>query len=414
VNLSAARTVTTSQAPRKRVRAGGRIVWEAYGAHEGEQYFLGTQPTEEEAQARIDDFAYKVRERKRQIAAGQTPMPLVSITLADAAKEWLEWLENPDNTGHRSRSKYESQLRLHILPAFKDGNVTLEEITPAMVRTWLTNLTKKKGNANGRKDVLLKAQTANTVRICFSSLLTWCRKDVDYLAVNPISNTKQLTTRKRIFSYIHSLGDVTKLLAAVEGRYREATEDAREFLGLLVATGMRFGELLSLHWADVHLDERFIHVCSGGRGRTAFETRPTKNKNGEPRNIPILDAALPILQARHLRTKGQGFVFASPRGGIRREGPFTTIFKRALKKSGIERPSKLPLRVHDLRHTFAVHWVSTGGDIYSLSKVLGHSSVRTTEEYYADYQVQNYVQHYHRVGFRFPVADATVTALRAV
>jgi site-specific recombinase XerD len=36
---------------------------------------------------------------------------------------------------------------------------------------------------------------------------------------------------------------------------------------------------------------------------------------------------------------------------------------------------------HDLRHTFASHWMLKGGDIYRLQKILGHRSVTTTERY---------------------------------
>jgi len=37
---------------------------------------------------------------------------------------------------------------------------------------------------------------------------------------------------------------------------------------------------------------------------------------------------------------------------------------------------------HKLRHSFAVHWLKSGLDLYILSKVLGHSSIRTTEKHY--------------------------------
>lgn len=38
-------------------------------------------------------------------------------------------------------------------------------------------------------------------------------------------------------------------------------------------------------------------------------------------------------------------------------------------------------RVHDLRHRFAIEYLRAGGDIYRLSRILGHSSVKTTEIY---------------------------------
>ena len=41
------------------------------------------------------------------------------------------------------------------------------------------------------------------------------------------------------------------------------------------------------------------------------------------------------------------------------------------------------LSPHDLRHTFGHRWLAAGGDIYTLSKLLGHSSVNVTEQHYA-------------------------------
>ncbi len=50
---------------------------------------------------------------------------------------------------------------------------------------------------------------------------------------------------------------------------------------------------------------------------------------------------------------------------------------------GAER-AKIPrITPHALRHTFGTRWLQAGGDIYKLSKILGHSSVAVTEAHYA-------------------------------
>jgi integrase/recombinase XerD len=41
------------------------------------------------------------------------------------------------------------------------------------------------------------------------------------------------------------------------------------------------------------------------------------------------------------------------------------------------------ITAHALRHTFGTRWLQAGGDIYKLSKILGHSSVAVTEAHYA-------------------------------
>ncbi len=56
---------------------------------------------------------------------------------------------------------------------------------------------------------------------------------------------------------------------------------------------------------------------------------------------------------------------------------FCSIVKRAAKLN----PGFKPFRFHDLRHWFAVDYLRRGGNIYALQKILGHTSLTTTEIY---------------------------------
>lgn len=52
-------------------------------------------------------------------------------------------------------------------------------------------------------------------------------------------------------------------------------------------------------------------------------------------------------------------------------------YKKALIKANIA-PS---FRFHDLRHTYASHFVMKGGDVFTLQKILGHSKIEMTQRY---------------------------------
>jgi len=52
------------------------------------------------------------------------------------------------------------------------------------------------------------------------------------------------------------------------------------------------------------------------------------------------------------------------------------LFSEALKGSGIA-----SFRFHDLRHTFASHYVMAGGDLLTLSRILGHTTTAMTQRY---------------------------------
>jgi len=47
----------------------------------------------------------------------------------------------------------------------------------------------------------------------------------------------------------------------------------------------------------------------------------------------------------------------------------------------LERAGIGDFRFHDLRHTFASHYMMNGGDLYELAKILGHSNIKMTERY---------------------------------
>jgi integrase len=381
--------------PKSRTLTTGRVVYEAYVKAEGRTHYLRRWQTYEAAATAIADFEAKLRERKRARVAGGTPPPLEGRLLSEAVKAWLATLEVAGTDAHRSHKKYSDQMRLHVLnwPAFE--NVRIDSVTSEMVRTWHTALLEKDGKQVGpRFGKKLSPQTANTIRLCLSSFFTWC-VEKDWLLVNPVGAAKKLKAKRRRFQWINSAEDVSRLLAACDDI------EVREFVALLVSTGLRRGELLSLHWSDVNLKNRVLEIHAGGRGATPHETKPTKTE--EERTVPLLDMALAVLKARHLRTKGRGFVFASPAtGGIRNPSTFCDGFKVALAASGIHRAGMPQIRVHDLRHTFACHWVTSGGDIFRLSKVLGHATVKTTEKFYARFSTENDAQHYHRCSFAMP------------
>ena len=73
-------------------------------------------------------------------------------------------------------------------------------------------------------------------------------------------------------------------------------------------------------------------------------------------------------------SKPSDYVFLSTRGK-----PLLLIkrpFQNAIKRARIS-----DFRFHDLRHTFASHYVMTGGDLMSLKEILGHSTLRMVERY---------------------------------
>lgn len=152
----------------------------------------------------------------------------------------------------------------------------------------------------------------------------------------------------------------------------------------LYATGLRVGEACRLRVGDVDLERRtfFVHETKFFKSRLVpfppilasklaeyAEARATRRKLNDPDR--------PFFQGRYYTHP------ALTPGGLDRS------FRQVLRTAAIAPPRRRPPRVHDLRHTFAVHrvlrWYREGADVQSklplLATYMGHSSVMSTHTY---------------------------------
>jgi site-specific recombinase XerD len=188
--------------------------------------------------------------------------------------------------------------------------------------------------------------------------------------------------------YVYSNDELRRLLEATailrSGHSRQVPATYRTLLLLLYGTGLRIGEALHLTLQDVDLAERVITVhCT-----KSFKTRlvPVGPKLAdelaahlERRSVslmPLVKAA-PLFASRGIR----GWCY--PR--------VITMFQHVRRAAAINRPvdEPGPPRLHDLRHTAAVHrvvaWYRSGQDVQrllpQLATYLGHLDIRSTQRY---------------------------------
>ena len=102
-------------------------------------------------------------------------------------------------------------------------------------------------------------------------------------------------------------------------------------------------------------------------------------------------------------------MFPGKRGTVRDKPGVRRALRAALARTGLD----VTLRWHDLRHTCASWWVLAGGDIFRLSKLLGHRSVVITERTYAHLAPEAWQQDYARLAFRVPTESAQILRGRA-
>lgn len=136
------------------------------------------------------------------------------------------------------------------------------------------------------------------------------------------------------------------------------------FVNYLLATGNRLGTAINLRIKDINLADGIVLL--------------TKTKNRQQQIIPLSKTMLRILQEYLNYRKGadDDFLFCNQFGKqFTKDGLKSTMLKYNLSR-GVEKTS-----IHLFRHTFAKKWILSGGDIFRLQKLLGHSSLDVVKEY---------------------------------
>jgi integrase len=157
-------------------------------------------------------------------------------------------------------------------------------------------------------------------------------------------------------------------------------------------------ELLGLTWADVNLQEGFIHVRYQ-LSRPTLDNRAHRVRlktHAATRDIPLLPQLAAILKRHKLAARHSAdgdYVFATATGtplgyrNVERRG-----LGRAADKSNLNTGQQPRLRVHDLRHTFASHLIiDLKLDIAHVSRILGHARPSITLDTYT--HLYNQAQH---------------------
>jgi len=209
-------------------------------------------------------------------------------------------------------------------------------------------------------------------------------------------DTSPLPTRipkeRRLFvPYIYSMEEIKRLLAATPTLDRPQNQNRlqglafRTLLLLLYGTGLRISEALNLTLSDVDLETGVITV----RDSKFYKSRLV------PIGPKLIQALLNYKHARcnqlPLPYGRQSAFFATLTGNRIFHGHVRNVFWRLRRLTGIRRdggPRWQP-RIHDLRHTFAVHrlvaWYREGANVQRilplLSTYLGHVNIAATQRY---------------------------------
>lgn len=247
------------------------------------------------------------------------------------------------------------------------------ELTEILVNNYLNTKSDEKAQTHCTRISVLK---------CFSEYLCGTGVDVSWIPTPGYAHTPN-----RYIPYIFTKAEIVDIMKAAD-RMVPSTRGSRfhivfpTILRVLYASGLRISEALALKVGDVDLAQGFIVIRNA--------------KFGKDRKLPVSRSLLERLRtyrmvnAAHIGIDADSWFFPNTKGECYSQRTFYDKFRQILWQAGISHQGKgKGPRVHDLRHTFAVHSlqqnIEMGKDIYTsltgLMVYLGHSKISSTEYY---------------------------------
>lgn len=237
----------------------------------------------------------------------------------------------------------------------------IEDISHLHIREFIRHLQQKK----------LEMTYVNNLIRCFRAFFKYCVEE-EYLTLNPMDKVSFVKQRRVLIETLQD-EEVAKML-----RYYTKKNDFynirnRTILMMFLDTGIRCSELCNLDNIDINETKTTIKIKEA--------------KGNKQRRVPIS----PMLRKQMMkweRCRDSYFADRLPKDdgyflSYRYKKLTIEAVERVVRIAGVETKLRKEIRCspHTLRHTYAQMQLKNGLDVYSLSRLLGHSTIATTKQY---------------------------------
>jgi integrase/recombinase XerD len=202
-------------------------------------------------------------------------------------------------------------------------------------------------------------------RTMFNVFVDW-----NYIGSNPFLKVK-LPKRQNEEPVVFTEEQINVVCERLTAKGKEVIADMVLFA---VETGLRLDEENNLRWSDVDFRNKVITI-----GNKLYKTKSKKVRripfNERMERILLRNSKRQLEKSKILRE----FVFVQSNGKQYRKDTVSKSLKKVIKEAGL--PDEL--HWHCLRATAATRWASNKVPIFTVSKLLGHSTVNVTTRFYA-------------------------------
>ncbi|WP_170517819.1 tyrosine recombinase XerC [Ruegeria atlantica] len=289
-------------------------------------------------------------------------MSLISPACRDALQHWLDSLgalagrsENTQTAYRGDITDFLSFMTLHH--SERQGLAALARITVSDMRAWMAD---QRASGVGARSLARKLSAVK-------SFYRWLSEREGFEPTAVLSTRAPKFTKKLPRPLAEDAARA--MIEAVELQSTSDWVSARDMavVTLLYGCGLRISEALSLTGADAPLPETLRIIGKGDKERI----------------VPVLPAAraavdhyLRLCPHPHAKDKA---LFRGVRGGPLNPRAIQGVMAKARMQLGLPATAT----PHALRHSFATHLLSAGGDLRAIQELLGHASLSTTQTYTA-------------------------------
>lgn len=279
-------------------------------------------------------------------------------------------------------ANYSRLLVNHVFPAL--GTIQIGKLTKDNVQMFIDMLS-------------FKGLSVGTIHLIYTVLNCQLKLAVEEgcLLKNPAENVSLPKKTKR---RVHAL--TIQQQKEMEKLFMESATGVPIILALY--TGMRIGEICGLKWTDVDFAERIIYVRrtivripdenSHTHRTQLIEERPKTEESN--RMIPMAAKLYDYLY--QLSSTSRSAYVVNYHGRCVEPRTVNYRYKKVLVGTGLE-----DYHFHALRHTFATRCVENGVDIASVSRLLGHSSIKMTLDTYTDSMMEKRREAVQKLDYLF-------------
>jgi integrase len=291
------------------------------------------------------------------------PLPDDSKTLGTVARQWLASMES--RVTEASWAAYRTRVNLHILPLL--GTRRLTALTTEDVDQWQRDL-----EAKG-----LGGVTRSEIRSTLVQIIDWAMgrdlvgRNVARLSKGPGGSGQQVESLTR--------SQAREVLEAVSGWRYEACGI------LMLMVGLRVGEALGIRWADVDLEAGKLTVQGTLVTKPSLHWQPSPKTSSSRRTVDLPQRATEALTVRKAEQERERQALGLEPAAYVFLTESQILVDPSRLAAGLKcRTADLGVKVnpHKLRHTAASLMVDQKVPLETVSKILGHKSIRTTADMY--------------------------------